>query len=85
MLVFNNCLYRSGYHSSGAFSVDQIEPLAAPIIRPFSPAYKLHTGGTKLAKRSLVGKSNAFFELFAIVNNMQIRLYHTVLYSPLFY
>lgn len=50
-----------GYQSSGAFSVDQIEPLANPIIRPFYPAYKLHTGGTKLAKRGLVGKSGTHY------------------------
>lgn len=56
---------RVGYQTSGAFSVDRIEPLREEIIKPLAPTYKLSFAGTKLDAKDVSLTSDPFFELFS--------------------
>ena len=42
---------RLGYTSSGGFSFDDFQPLAAQVVRPIAPAYTLHVSGQKLDRK----------------------------------
>lgn len=56
-----------GYKSSGAFAVDEIVPLPATIERIESAGYKLTCRATKLDRKDVMGKSDAYFEVYSSV------------------
>ncbi len=49
--------YRIGYTSSGAFSLDGITPLSAPIVETYAPAYNVYCSAAGLDRKDVSGKS----------------------------
>lgn len=56
--------------SRGAFSLDWIQPLNAEQAMPIYPAYAIQASGYKLARKDIMSKTDAFFEIRTLVHGV---------------